>query len=242
MPIGKHIFKDLVKEKHPTIKYVFITDELFLADGLLTEDDFTTVFITAAQDANYFTKEEFVETMTAVGSIFARDYFYLPVFGSASAGRYITSFFKSNYITFSADVWKIFKGKGKSIDYFKLNPEILLPAVRDYLSTIQGAKTETADFTEDDMQLNKIYEGTGYMSFAGRLYRFKDDNPIMIADFVPIPKEQIYRDDGVSRETYFKIGAYKNGQALPDIIINRKNKSTNSDLFIDVNNKPCYID
>jgi len=58
MPIGKHIFKDLPKEKHPIIKYIFITDELFLADGLLTEDDFTTVFITAAQDANYFTKEE----------------------------------------------------------------------------------------------------------------------------------------------------------------------------------------
>ena len=125
MPIGKHIYESLLKEKHPTIKYIFVTDDIFLADSLLGEDDLTTVYITRGSDALFFTKEEFTEYLCGKGFAYARDYIYLPVFRSAAVGRYITGCFKAYYITFSEDVWRIFKGKGNSIDYFKLHPEKL---------------------------------------------------------------------------------------------------------------------
>ena len=61
MPIGKHIFESLLKEKHPAIKYIFVTDDAFLADSLLGEEDLSVVYITRGPDDNYFTKEEFAE-------------------------------------------------------------------------------------------------------------------------------------------------------------------------------------
>ena len=222
MPIGKHILESLLKEKHPTIKYIFVTDDIFLADSLLGEEDLSVVYITRGPDDNYFTKEEFAEYLHTKGFVCARDYFYLPVFKSAASGRYIASCFTSNYITYSENVWKIFSGKGRSIDYYKVHPECLIPTFREYINTLDDPDAAVTDDTEDDSEMNKIYEGTGYSSINGRLCRFKAEDMIMIADFIPIPRGQIYRDDGIVRQTYFKIGAYKDGVYLPDITVSAK--------------------
>jgi len=222
MPIGKHVYESLLKEKHPTIKYIFVTDDIFLADNLLGEDDFTVVYITRGNDGDYFTKEEFTEYLCGKGFAYARDYFYLPVFMNAAAGRYIVRCFNSYYITYSENVWRIFKNKVKSIDYYKLHPESLLPAVREFINGLGNTKDAGSVESEDDRELNKIYEGTGYYSVNGQLYRSKGEDTIMVADFIPIPKGQIYRDDGVTRQTYFKIGAYKDGEYLPDITVSAK--------------------
>ena len=106
MPIGKHIYESLLKEKHPTIKYIFVTDDIFLADNLLGEDDFTVVYITRGNDGDYFTKEEFTEYLCGKGFAYARDYFYLPVFMNAAAWRYMTGCFKAYYITYSENVYR----------------------------------------------------------------------------------------------------------------------------------------
>ena len=222
MPIGKQIYEILLKEIHPTIKYIFVTDDSFLADGLLGEEDFTVVYITRDGDEQYFTKEEFTEYMCRKGFAYARYYFYLPVFMNAATGRYMISCFKTNYIRYSENVWRVFKGKGKSIDFYKLHPEKLLPAAREFIHKLNGVNDDGIDESESDGEMNKLYEGTGYSSVNGRLCRFKDEDMIMIADFIPIPRGQIFRDDGVTRQTHFKIGAYKDGVYLRDVTVSAK--------------------
>jgi hypothetical protein len=90
------------------------------------------------------------------------------------------------------------------IDYYKIHPECLLPAVREYISKLDGSNDIDSNESENDGELNKIYKGTGYHSINGQFYRFKDEDTIMIAGFIPLPKGQIYRDDGVTRQTFLR--------------------------------------
>ena len=153
MPIGKQIFESLLKEKHPAIKYIFVTDDAFLADSLLGEEDLSVVYIKRDRDDNYFTKEEFADYLHTNGFVCAREYFYLPVFKSAATGRYIANCFKSYYITYSENVWRIFSGKGRSIDYYKMHPEYLIPAVREYINKVDGVGAAGPEETEDDREM-----------------------------------------------------------------------------------------
>jgi len=225
MPAGKHIFKQLVKEKPVGLKYIFVTDDPFLADTLIGGTKYTVVFVSSSSVDAAFTEEEFVGIIKDFGNSCVREYFFLPVFFNAALGRSIEECFNVNYINYGADAWKIFKGRGKTLDYFRNNPDQLEPAVTRYIDSIE-AKPEQDDgsptISEQDKELNVIYKGTGYYAAGGCLYFSKGKASVMIADFVPIPKSQIFKDDGITQSMYFQIGAYKSTGFLHDVTVSAK--------------------